>query len=409
MANPTLINGFEDVLTFISQQAERIKRLEEENDKLKKENKEYEFESCESLVTSQKVYGKAFAIQAERDKLKKENEQLKETAHTNFHQFDRLMDENKKLIEENEKLTEQVKKAVELYNQVTVMANDDNDDLQKRIDGLTEENKKLKEEKKTLALLVKSADDFREECIKGWRSQVEKLKEENEKLKKKYELSLEQTEKLEEENKNLDKYLAETKIHLCFEEDMEKLKEHLLCVKNRKDEEIQQYKDTLEEHFVHYDNLKEENKKQQERAEKFRVRLCDRNQELVKALSPWKKNHEDHKRILEAIVELKEELQQEKDGRCADLDESEAEIKKLQEEYEEYALTHCCEMNCEKCGLTTTEDDLGISLKYGSLICEDCHEQEKDRDAYRDKLKEENEKLKEDNERLAKEWAGVSR
>jgi hypothetical protein len=370
MANPTLINGFEDVLTFISQQAERIKRLEEENDKLKKENKEYEFESCESLVTSQKVYGKAFAIQAERDKLKKENEQLKETAHTNFHRFDRLMDENKKLIEENEKLTEQVKKAVELYNQVTVMANDDNDDLQKRIDGLTEEN---------------------------------------EKLKKKYELSLEQTEKLEEENKNLDKYLAETKIHLCFEEDMEKLKEHLLCVKNRKDEEIQQYKDTLEEHFVHYDNLKEENKKQQERAEKFRVRLCDRNQELVKALSPWNKNHEDHKRILEAIVELKEELQQEKDGRCADLDESEAEIKKLQEEYEEYALTHCCEMNCEKCGLTTTEDDLGISLKYGSLICEDCHEQEKDRDAYRDKLKEENEKLKEDNERLAKEWAGVSR
>ena len=290
MANPTLINGFEDVLTFISQQAERIKRLEEENDKLKKENKEYEFESCESLVTSQKVYGKAFAIQAERDKLKKENEQLKETAHTNFHRFDRLMDENKKLIEENEKLTEQVKKAVELYNQVTVMANDDNDDLQKRIDGLTEENKK-----------------------------------------------------------------------------------------------------------------------QQERAEKFRVRLCDRNQELVKALSPWNKNHEDHKRILEAIVELKEELQQEKDGRCADLDESEAEIKKLQEEYEEYALTHCCEMNCEKCGLTTTEDDLGISLKYGSLICEDCHEQEKDRDAYRDKLKEENEKLKEDNERLAKEWAGVSR
>ena len=35
MSNPTLINGFEDVLTFISQQAERVKKLEAENKKLK--------------------------------------------------------------------------------------------------------------------------------------------------------------------------------------------------------------------------------------------------------------------------------------------------------------------------------------------------------------------------------------
>ena len=53
--------------------------------------------------------------------------------------------------------------------------------------------------------------------------------------------------------------------------------------------------------------LEEENKKQQERAETFRVRLCNRSEELVKALSPWKKEHQDHKRILEAIGELKEE------------------------------------------------------------------------------------------------------
>ncbi len=44
-----------------------------------------------------------------------------------------------------------------------------------------------------------------------------------------------------------------------------------------------------------------------EKNEKFRVRNCDRMEELVKALSPWKKDHQDHKRILEAIVELKEE------------------------------------------------------------------------------------------------------
>lgn len=50
------------------------------------------------------------------------------------------------------------------------------------------------------------------------------LRDQVAKLKKKYELSLEQTDKLEEENKNLNKYLAETKIHLCFEEDMKELK-----------------------------------------------------------------------------------------------------------------------------------------------------------------------------------------
>ena len=53
--------------------------------------------------------------------------------------------------------------------------------------------------------------------------------------------------------------------------------------------------------------LEDKNKKLEERAETFRVRLCNRSEELVKALSPWKKEHQDHKRILEAIGELKEE------------------------------------------------------------------------------------------------------
>ena len=69
--------------------------------------------------------------------------------------------------------------------------------------------------------------------------------------------------------------------------------------------------------------LKKENKKQKERAEKFRVRLCDRNQELVKALSPWKKEHQDHKRILEAIGELKQQN-----------DNLEVEIKELKKVYD---------------------------------------------------------------------------
>jgi len=40
----------------------------------------------------------------------------------------------------------------------------------------------------------------------------------------------------EEENKNLNKYLAETKIHLCFEEDMKKLKEENKKLKDELEE-----------------------------------------------------------------------------------------------------------------------------------------------------------------------------
>ena len=56
-----------------------------------------------------------------------------------------------------------------------------------------------------------------------------------------------------------------------------------------------------------FKKVKEENEKLKEKYETFRVRNCDRMEELVKALSPWKKNNQDHKRILEAIVELKQE------------------------------------------------------------------------------------------------------
>ena len=53
--------------------------------------------------------------------------------------------------------------------------------------------------------------------------------------------------------------------------------------------------------------LEKENKELKDKYENFRVRNCNRMEEYVKALSPWKKNYQDHKRILEAIKELKEE------------------------------------------------------------------------------------------------------
>jgi hypothetical protein len=94
--------------------------------------------------------------------------------------------------------------------------------------------------------------------------------------------------------------------------------------------------------------LEEENKKQQERAETFRVRLCNRSEELVKALSPWKKEHQDHKRILEAIGELKEENKELKEQLAIKEAEQEEEAnlicslkeenKKLQQYYDKWSI-----------------------------------------------------------------------
>jgi len=50
-----------------------------------------------------------------------------------------------------------------------------------------------------------------------------------------------------------------------------------------------------------------ERKKVENRLQRFKETNWKRKDDLVEALSPWKKNHQDHKRILEAIQELKEE------------------------------------------------------------------------------------------------------
>ena len=106
------------------------------------------------------------------------------------------------------------------------------------------------------------------------------------------------------------------------------------------------YKELEQSHMkieMELNDMKEENKKLKEKYEKFRVRNCDRMEELVKALSPWKKDHQDHKRILEAIVELKEENEKLKENMIkvpkgsmnyGYMKELEEENKKLKEENE---------------------------------------------------------------------------
>lgn len=61
MSNPTLINGFEDIVTFIKQQEHMNQKLKEENEKLKQENKELK-EDNESLMKGEVRQVKALKI-----------------------------------------------------------------------------------------------------------------------------------------------------------------------------------------------------------------------------------------------------------------------------------------------------------------------------------------------------------
>jgi len=78
--------------------------------------------------------------------------------------------------------------------------------------------------------------------------------------------------------------------------------------------DIGEMEDDLEKEMLRNEKLIErinekimERKKLEKRLQKFKEMNWKRMDDLVKALSPWKKKHEDHKRILESIQELKEE------------------------------------------------------------------------------------------------------
>ncbi len=141
----------------------------------------------------------------------------------------------------------------------------------------------------------------------------------------------------------------------------------------------------------------------------------------------YKIQQEEIKKLKEQLEDVKEEYWEKgwHTGKCDTFDEIDEtvkplkeEIKKLKEEYESYAMSHPCEMNCKHCGLTTTEDDLGISLDCGELTCEGCFEEGKSKSlkgmgnimliaagkqgAAMDALEEENKKLKEENQRMSR-------
>ena len=81
-SNPTLINGFEDIITHIKNQEQRIMSLEEEHKQVKKENDELKEEKVkwESLWFNQDQWCNELTKKV--DKLTDENYELKEDKKT---------------------------------------------------------------------------------------------------------------------------------------------------------------------------------------------------------------------------------------------------------------------------------------------------------------------------------------
>ena len=127
--NPTLIPGFEDIITHIRQQEQRIKKLQEENKKLKCED-----DTLEDTLASLNFYEEA------NKELKEKITCLESDSHNEVSQaeFDDMKDE---LEEQIKKLKEDLEKAWDQRGDKWRKA---------RNKKLEEENKKLKEENDTL-------------------------------------------------------------------------------------------------------------------------------------------------------------------------------------------------------------------------------------------------------------------
>ena len=146
----------------------------------------------------------------------------------------------------------------------------------------------------------------------------------------------------------------------------------------------------MDDVIAYIQKVEKENKALKEKQEKFRVRHCERMEELVKALSPWKKNHEDHKRILEAIGELKQENKE--------LKEENKELKEALAVSEKPSLKQCLSEAMKENGswMTDMKKDYEVQLRTQKDMVSMYSKK------YRE-LKEENEKLKEEYELGGKE------
>jgi cell shape-determining protein MreC len=131
--NPTLISGFEDVITHINQQEQRVMSLEEENKKMKEELEEKEV----SLINSEEMENE--------EKIDQQEEWFKEInilvgADEDEPAVNSVMDfvaEYKKFQEENEKLGAEIKKFQEENEKLeakVLRLQSSEQDLEKKLD-----------------------------------------------------------------------------------------------------------------------------------------------------------------------------------------------------------------------------------------------------------------------------------
>jgi hypothetical protein len=182
--NPTLINGFEDVMAHIKKLEEENKKLKEENEKLKCED-----DTLEDTLASLNFYTEQCA------ELKEENKKLEDKVNmyddwVKDQKISRetLERENKKLKEEaeiREDWIHNVIRCLEVYDEWEGAGGDETaDDLADRV---ASENKKLKEEifltKMQLAAANENADvAVHNEAAGIILAENDELKEENKKI-----------------------------------------------------------------------------------------------------------------------------------------------------------------------------------------------------------------------------------
>lgn len=196
--NPTLIPGFEDIITHIKQQEQRIKNLEQKNKEQQEENKKLDAKMLGYLADRNYQKLKYEALKEEKDNWEADDANLTKIISMindlddefSVGGVDDIYDCIKDLKEEKDDLEAQVEHHEE-YNR----------DLQQDHDDLEEENKKLKnlcadpksvEHKNSVSNMI--LDNITYEDYLKMNEQMEeenkKLREENKKLKEDEEMML---------------------------------------------------------------------------------------------------------------------------------------------------------------------------------------------------------------------------
>ena len=216
--NPTLIAGFEDVMNYIKNQDQMIKKLKEENKKLKND-----IRLCaEGLIPSDLIQrGIVETCREKVKKLEEENKELKEEINHKNEKFGEWCEENKELKEENSILRDliQNKLPVGCIAETTYQPIlDENEKLKEEIngDGLLKQGYKtdLSNSHKQQNSMIKQIMELKEELedLRDYKSRYEAQVQENEETLASLNFYQEANKELKEEIKKLNEEIKELRV-----------------------------------------------------------------------------------------------------------------------------------------------------------------------------------------------------